>query len=383
MKNSKIVSLMLMFSFLFICSCEKDENPIDDYNNVEFIAYYKPSSEKVLGEDKMLAKLSVSNGATSYASFLDVYPDNSLVADSDIDNNVLAMGLFWRDFDNQGMYMNLDDNEYNLLPLVAPPQDDDYSYFSASTADVTENGYIIYISATNDINYGDQYRPHLVRYDKDNDKLAIADGVVAFALSQPEKGGDTDFAQVNRNIFASTDGRYAFGHMEAYGTEGGGIHWDYNILFKYDFENGAFTRLGDIDDYKVTIHAMTEDRKYLIYTNNYQMKVLNVETGYITESEMNLVNVGENSWNNYGACVGATSGNLYYKDFANNNEVTVCSPGGSPKNTMFSKDGSKIYFTLKGYEEKYLCVTDGITEGSNYDTLGAYPLEFYDIVLIK
>lgn len=384
MKKNMVLGTVLILSVLLLVNCSKDEDLFSDSKNVDFLAFYKPSSENILGENKLVAKLSLNKGELSYSTFLEVYPGSSMSSDCAINNNKMAMGLEWRAFDNQGMYMDLDDDEYEYLPLATPRNDNYYSFFNGGTQNVSDNGYVIYIAGTNNIYYGDEGRRNLMRYNPANGELISIPSPVEFALSQPEKGGDTDFAQFNTNIFASTDGRYAYGHIEAFGTEGGGIHWDYEFLFQYDFENMEFTRLGDADDNDVSIYAMTLDRKYLIYSNNGLMKMLNVVTGAISfpDPDMNLVNVKKNSWNNYGACVGTTAGRLLYKNFVNNTETVVCDMYGRIKNAMFSKSGDQIYFIIDS-DEKYLCLTEGLVEDSPYDTLCVIPQEFYDILLIK
>jgi hypothetical protein len=384
MKRKMNLGLAFIFCMLILAGCDEDDVSLNESNNVDFLALYKPGSEQILGADKLVAKLSLQNGELSYSSFLDVYPGTSMTTDCAINNNKMAMGLFWRDFDNQGIFMEMDNKNYEHLPLASPKNDNYYSYFDGRTQNVSENGFVIYISGTNNKSYGDEARRHLMRYNLVSGELISIPSPVAFALGQPEKGNDTDFAQFNKNIFASKDGRYAYGHIEAFGTEGGSLHWDYEFLFQYDFENMEFSRLGDPDDSDVSIYAMTSDRKYIIYANNGVMKMLNVESGVVSlpDPSMNLVNVQKSNWNNYGACVGTTNGYVVYKDFVSNKEIDVCDVSGRVKNTMFSKSGDRIYFVIDS-DEKYLCLTEGLTENSPYDTLCIVPQEFYDFILIK
>lgn len=280
--------------------------------------------------------------------------------------------------------MDMGDLEYKNLPLATPKNSNYYSFFNGRTQNISDNGYVIYISGTNNIHYGDEGRRFLMRYNPSNESVISIPSPVDFALSQPERGSDTDFGQYNTNIFASTDGRYAYGHIEAFGTEGGGIHWDYEFLFQFDFESLTFTRLGDVEDDNVSIYAMTLDRNYLIYTNDGVMKMLNIRTGAISypDPDMNLINVQKNSWNNNGACVGTTSGKVFYKDFVNDTETIVCDAYGRIRNAMFSESGEQIYFIIDR-DERHLCLSENLTEDSPYDTLCIVPSEFYDFVLIK
>jgi hypothetical protein len=376
--------LALVMILLMFANCSEDDEENRDSKNVEFLAYYKPGSDQILGEDKLVAKLSLNNGELLYSSFLDVYPGNWMAVDCAINNGKMAMGLFWRDFDNQGIYMNLDDADYKNLPLATPKDENYYAFFKTRTQNVSDNGYVIYLSGTDNIHYGDEGRGNLMRYDPENDDVILIPDPVGFALGQPEKGGDTDFAKYNTNIFASTDGRYAYGHIEAYGTDWGVLHWDYEFLFQYDFEDMEFTRLGDEDDSDVSIYAMTSDRKYIIYSNSGVMKMLDVETGNVSlpNPDMNLVNVNKNNWNKYGACVGTSNGYLMYKDFVNDTEIAVCDVSGDVQTAMFSKSGDRIYFIIDS-DQRYLCLTEDLTADSPYDTLCVVPAEFYDFVLIK
>lgn len=389
MKKSLIFllgGLLLAFS-----GCEKEDNDLSNNNdsgnlkNVEFLAYYKPGTENVLGNEKLIALITVEDGVLSYSAFLNAYPDNSMIENCDINDRVMVLGPDWRDFDNKGIYMNIDDPSAYYIPLVEATGNNDYSYFQTQTGDVSDNGYIIYSSATNDASYGDEYRPYLLRFNPSDNTTDIAKSPTSFALGQPEQGDDTEVGQITRAIFASPDGRYAYGSVEAFGTEGGSIHWDYEILYRYDFDSEEYTRLGDSDDNDVFIKGMTSDRRYILYSNHDDTKLLELATGNITYTDMNTVNVKKNAWGLNGACVGTSNGDLIYKDFVNNNENVVCSSSGYGwiYNTMFSKDGKNIYFLIEGNDQNYLCVTDGINEGCSYDTISSVPLEFKDMIMIK
>jgi len=397
MKNLKnitgLVLTIIMILSVTISGCKKndDTTPGDgdepgDSQNVGFLAYYQPGTENVLGTEKLIAQITVKDGALSYSSFLNAYPESSMLDNCDINNNIMVLGLKASEFENNGAYMNLDESEAYYLPLVeAKPGSGDYSYFQTTTGDVSDNGYIIYSSATNDATYGDQYQPYLLRFNPSDNSIKIAKSPDSFVLGQPEQGSDTEGGVITRNIFASPDGRYAYGSVDAMGVDGGTIHWDYSILFKYDFELDEYTRLGSPDDNDVHIQGMTSDRRYILYYNHDENQLLDLETGNITTTDMNTVNVKKNAWGLYGACVGTSNGDLINKDFVHNNEYVVCSSSGSGwiYNTMFSKNNDRIYFLLEGADKNYLCVTNGIVEGSSYDTISSIPLEFKDMIMIK
>jgi len=396
MKNLKditgLVLMIIMILSITTSGCKKsdDTTPGDgdepgDSQSVGFLAYYEPGTENVLGTEKLIALITVKDGVLSYSSFLNAYPESSMLDNCNINNNIMVLGLNSSDFENNGAYMSIDGPSAYYLPLVEATGSGDYSYFQPTTGDVSDNGYIIYSSATNDASYGDQYQPYLLRFNPSDNSSKIAKSPNSFVVGQPEQGSDTEVGQIARTIFAAPDGRYAYGSADALGTEGGSIHWDYSILFKYDFELDEYTRLGSADDNDVTIKGMTSDRRYILYSNHSETQLLDLETGNITTSDMNTINVKKNAWGLYGACVGNSNGDLIYKDFVHNNEYVVCSSSGYGwlYNTMFSKNNDRIYFLLEGSDVNYLCVTDGIAEGSSYDTISSIPLEFQDMVLIK
>jgi len=384
MKNKFAFISLIIIALLF--SCEKKDNTGVDA--VLFLAYYIPAKEKVLGDTPSVALLKYENNKLYYSAsaFLNAYPPTGMTENADINNNILAMGLH-SDFDKdggRGLYMDLSADNAFYLPLVPPSKSSLYSYFQPTTADVTENGYVVYSSATNNRSYGDEYIPFLIRYNVATKDSLVAISPKAFALSQPEKGTDTETGIIQRNIFASPDGKYAYGCISAFGLDGNIYHYDYYILFRYDFDAKEYKRLGETNDNDVTIISMNPNRTWILYSNKGQRKILDLATNTVTYTDMNTVNVKKNSWGENGACVGASTGNLYYKDFVNNKETVVCQTDGWPYNAMFSKDGGKIYFTLDGNNNnKYLCVTSSLDENSKYDILGTYPAEFHDMIMVK
>ncbi len=205
MKQSGLVLLGIMLLFLLGCNKDDDiskenENP-GITENVEFLAYYKPGTEKVLGSDKSIVLISVNNGELAYSVYLNAYPESGMIDNCDINNNVMVLGLNSRDFDNKGAYKNLNDPDAYYLPLIEPSQSSDYSYFQTGTGDVSDNGYIIYSDATNDMNYGDEYKPYLMRFNTSDGTSEMAISANSFVLGQPERKSDTEVGQITRTIF--------------------------------------------------------------------------------------------------------------------------------------------------------------------------------------
>jgi len=382
MKKASIIVLSLLFLFIFFTGCDLDNLKPNDEKNVEFLALYVPYPDKPLGDKKKVMKLSVKDGVIDYSTFSDAYPSYSqFISSGDLKGGILTLGLESKSFESQGMYQILTEDEYHYLPLFPPEKDYRTSFFSESTPTLSENGFVLYISVTYDKGYGDNYKYFLTRYNTKDNTHQFAISPEKFALGQPEKGSDTETAFVKSNVFLSTDGNYAYGSIRAWGVDFGQVHIDYEILFSYSFDTQEYKRLGDEDDSV----GMTNDRKWIVYNNFYKLKKVNIETGEVSfiSQDINFGNVRENSWSNRGACVGGSSGNLYNKDIIADEEVIVCHVNNHPINTMFSKDEQHIYFTVDDGEKKYLCVTDGVGANSSYDTLGTYPMELYDLMLIK
>lgn len=372
-----IISIILNSCFLI----ETDSG--SDPGKAEFLVSYRPYSGKELGDKKQIVQMKIDDGEITYSSYLDCYPDKSIVKYSDINDQIVTIGLYWRDFNSNGIYVNLRTDHLDTLPLVEPTENDLYSYFAVGSENVTENGYIVYIAGTNNKFYGDELERYLVRYDPDKDKMIVAISPTGFALSQPEKGGDTDKGQYDKNIFASPDGKFAYGTISAFGTEAGGIHWDYDFLFKYEFESESYYRLGEEEDDDAYMISITSDGKYILYSNDGEYKWLNLEDNTVIKPGISCNNVNRNtSWNQFGSCLGETK-KLVYKNFVSDEIITVVETKTNPVNPLFSADGSYIYFTLLENDLKYLCVTEGLTEGSTVDTLGNFPLDFYDMILVK
>jgi len=386
MKKHIISIFTFLFLFLSFTSCDPDIFNTVNEKNVEFLALYVPHSTKILGDEKKIVKITIKNGEVSYSTFSDAYPsDSRFIAQSDLRNDIFTLGLDWRDFDYQGMYQKIDETDFHYLPMVTEQNENRYSYFKTNTATLSDNGYILYLTGTAHKAYGSPYHDYMIRFNTSDDSYEVAESPDIFALSQPEKTDDTETASFEE-VFISADGKIAYGYLEAWGVNGGTNHYDYDILFSYNFDTKKYKRLGSTDDNSVSIGGMTYDRKRILYYNHHKLKMLNLKTGEITfvADNINLVNVKKNSWGNRGACVG-TNNKLYIKDFISDKEYTVCelSGWGEVENTIFSKDGQHIYFTIDNGDHKYLCVTDDVEEKASYDTLGVYPREFSDLMLIK
>jgi hypothetical protein len=382
----KKLSIILIAVLVLLVHCDKSstKSEKDNDESVQFLAFYEPGEDQLLGENKQIAQLSIADNECNYSGFLSIYPyGNNFLNNSANNNNILAMGLhsdFNDDRSTQGVAIKISDKSQDYLPLVQPEHDSDYPYFLSQTVRVSDNGMILYMTATNDKSYGDQYRPFLIRYNPETKEHQVAGSPKSFVLNQPEKGNDTETGQINRAVAISPDGRYAYGVIEAYGVSGN-IHWDYEILFQYDFETEQYKRLGDEDDSDASFIALTRDGKYIIYSNRSERKIYNLQTE--TTSVVSISGYGPIpiQMNNYGFCDNSTTG-IYYYNYLQNETVKVIHAYYT-SNAQFSEDEESIYFTIKGSDENYLCKSIDLQEDTEWDTLATIPKEFSDIKLLK
>jgi len=362
--------------------------------STKFLSFYTPSFDtdtkglKVLTLDTQDSLLEGSVGNTFYPPqrYGGAY---DFLANATTYGNFYAMALhkdFHIDTEGNSSYPGIvgyfNSQTYEYLPLVNVSESSDYKYFVGGTAKISRSGHIVYLSATNDKSYGDEYRPHIVRYNTQNKTHDIAISCDAFIFAQPEKGEDTEKCQVNTYILPSLDARYVYGYADAYGTEGGGIHWDYKILFKYDFNTKTYTRLGEEGDTGVSLIGLTSDEKYMIYSKGSQVKIQNLETNRVN----NINNITHSAvrspslWNEKGMLSSSTV-QLYYVNFLNDTETVVV-----PKrvtNEQLSEDGKSVYFLLYDDPERILYKTEDLSENSPYKKVGKIPKEYGSILIIK
>ncbi|MFP4547023.1 MAG: hypothetical protein ACLFQM_02750 [Fidelibacterota bacterium] len=382
----KRLSIILITVLVLLVHCDKSstKSENDKDKSVQFLAFYEPGEEQLLGENKQIAQLSIANNECNYSSFLNIYPyRNNFLTNSANNSSILAMGLhsdFNDDRSTRGVAVNISDKSQDYLPLVQPSEDSDYPYFLSQSVRVSDNGMVLYMTATNDKSYGDEYRPFLIRYNPETKEHQVAASPESFVLNQPEKGDDTETGQIDRAIAISPDGRYAYGVIEAYGVSGN-IHWDYEILFQYDFETEQYKRLGDEDDSDASFIALTRDGKYIIYSNRSERKIYNLQTETTTVVSISGYGPIPIQMNNYGFCDNSTTG-IYYYNYVQNETVKVIHSYYT-SNAQFSEDQESIYFTIRGSEENYLCKSIDLLEDTEWDTLAAIPKEFSDIKLLK
>ncbi|MCF8235349.1 MAG: hypothetical protein K9G67_10720 [Bacteroidales bacterium] len=400
MKNNKFVTkrvkIFLLMAFVFVGfifqSCnEKDEeiNPEAD-SSIEFVAAYNPNEGALIGEEYATALLTISKGELQYSTLCSYYAkSNNLFTYADMGKGNFVMGLHddfnesngSNDWVSQGLFYEIENGNNQLLPLIEPSEDSDYPYFVRGSEAISENAYVFYLSATNDKYYGDQYKDYLLRYNPASMDYKMAINPDGFVLSQPEVGNDTETSKYSNTFFVSNDGRYVYGRLQAYGVSGGSIHWDYEILFRYDFDTETYTRMGGPEDAGSSILGVTSDDSYLYYWDGIY-KNQNLSTGQVNElSDGNTSVAYPIQWNTKGYCQGSTTGIYYYNIISGTSHKVVDEYGTA--DSQFDESGEHILFSLVGDEMNYLCRTHDYNEDTGWDTLASFPKAFHHLVLVK
>ncbi len=386
MKTTFLLSILTLA--LLLNSCSSDDDSPSGADSQQFLTLHFNQDNK-LGEGAYLAILKVKDGEASYEKLNETYPYNSLSQNLEVKNNRVGIGLH-TDFNvpntnrqHNGAWFDLSDGNYEILPLL-PPGNGRYSFFSVYTAKVSNSGHVFYINGSQDIGWLDNYRGALVRYNPTTDVLDAATDPGSFAVNQPEKGWDTETGQFKGGFYPSSDGRFVYGVIETFGVDGGAIHWDYKILFKYDFETEEYTRLGDAEDSQVSLYGMTSDGRELLYYNSTERKTVNVNTNTTTKITISGGQGYTNTsrWNNSGYCSGETNNTIGIYNLLSDESYSIKTPG-RPYYAQFSADGKRIYFMLESPIARYLCKTNNLSEEAVIDTLCTLSSEVKEFMVIK
>lgn len=385
---------IIFIGIMLLSSCAIDE-PLNNKKDSEpkfLLLNYSDNNKLETGA--YISLLEIKKGDAEVTPLDEIFPNNSLSANADIKNNRVVMGLH-SSFNTEGksrrsvgIWFDILATSWYELPLLPSGSENRYTYFDVATGKVSESGYIFYLSSSNDISYNDQYRASLVRYNPDNDVLEQADHPEAFVLEQPEVGGDTETGQFKRDFYPSSDGRYVYGVIEAFGVSGGAYHWDFEILFKYDFQLNRYTRIGDSEDKHVTIIGMNSSRTELCYTSkidgSYVRKFVNTETNNVKDVTItggqNLYNTSR--WNSNGYCSGETNNTIGVYDLMTDSKHNIHTPS-RPYHAQFGPNGDNIYFMMMSTTGSYLCKTSDITESATIDTICALSTTVNEFLIVK
>jgi hypothetical protein len=394
MKVANIFIFTLLFLFCSCTSFDTPPNEKEDEKTTKFLLL-QTNTENKLAEGAYLSMLYVNNkGQSSISKVADIYPPRTLRENADIFGTRLAIGLH-NDFNEEGStrktkgaWLDTNENSWKEVPLFPTGSEYRYSYYDASTTKVSESGHVFYHSSSNESWYHDQYIPTIVRYDPKTDKLEAAISPKGFVLAQPEKGWDTETGQTGRQFYPSPDGRYVYGVIDAYGVDGGVIHWDYKILFKYDFQTQQYTRIDEAEDRSVNIMGITSDKKYVAYTSSVSGQIKRKMVNTATNSTTVFTLAGGQAyahpsrWNSSGYCSGETNNtigvyNLISDQSHNIKTQTV------PYYAQFSPNGDFIYFMIETAKGNYLCRTSNITATATIDTVCALPANLIDFLVVR
>lgn len=375
-----------------------------EVSSVKFLSFYLSSSDP---DERSIEFLDVSSGASLSSELLQtssegtpssqtvdstIYPPQVYGGGYDFISNVAAYGNTYamslhKDFNLDNGYMSrgvvgdLDTKTFEYLPLVDPERSSHGKYFGSGSANVSPSGHVFYISYTDHRVYGDDSKEYYMRYDTKSKESEIADPCKSFILAQPEKGVDTETCNMN-GFSSSEDGRYIYGDMQGYGVDGGVLHWDYRILYQYDYTTKTYARLGDEGERDVLFLGTTSDGKYIVYLSDGQTKVQNIDTRTIRI--MNNISHDPAAfprlWNKDGGCHASTVA-LYYVDYVNDVETVVVNE--RVVNEQFSADGKSIYFRKHDDTERVLYKTKDLSENSPYEAVSKIPVEYGDILLVR
>jgi hypothetical protein len=346
----------------------------------------EPKDEKLNKAPKLL---SIDDSGTVKTQPIDasVYPRQGYGGSWKFLYNIDAYGnnyvmTLHQDFDSKDGYtsnaalVDVSAGSHKLLPLVDAEDTRHYKYYLTGSARMDRSQHVFYVSATDHVSYGDDPGRFYIRY-------AISDGsrdqaipCTAFIKAQPEKGVDTEDCIMSQHYLPSNDGRYIYGNMTGDGVDGGVNHYDYTVLYQYDFDTKQYARLapGERD---VTFRGVTSDGRHIVFSNDGTLKVLDLASGTVRS----LKNIQHwpldgyympNKWNGSGVLVGTTVA-LYFVDVVNDREFVLVDQ--RVDNEQFAEKGDAVYFTLHDEATQTLYKTKGLVEKGPYDvvaTLGAY-----------
>lgn len=261
---------------------------------------------------------------------------------------------------NYAALINLLSGVYEKLPLPPARNDSHFSYYQEGSGKVGQ-AHVFYIASDTHKAYGDDTRSAFLRYDINRKNYTQAKACDSFIVGQPEKKADTEACLRSSLFIPSADDRYIYGAMTGWGVDGGQNHYDYTILYQYDFDTSTYTRLGEDSD--VGFAGATSDAKHLLYTDHDAYKVYSVDSSTV-KTLHNISYIGNPSrsqWNQSGYLNGPN----YYNILADSKTEVIANNTNNIKTSQFAPDGNSIYFVLKS-EPTVVYQTDDLSAGSQY-----------------
>ena len=384
--------IYLIVTTLLLSSCTSFGGGDKNGSDAQFLVL-QTNNENKIANGASLSLMEVKKGEAKYTTLNAYYPHSDLRNNVDIAKQRVAMGLH-RDFNNDGSSRRTNGGWFDIeaptceIPPLLPSGKGRYSYFDVSSAKVSDSGHIFYLSASNDADYYDQYRASLVRYNPATDKLETALNPDGFIISQPEKGWDTEASLFKSQFYPSADGRYVYGMLSAFGLDFGSYHYDYEILFKYDFDTETYTRLGDAEDKHVIILGATSDKNYVAYSTSvnktYLRKIVNVSTNKTSTCTITGGQAYSNTsrWNKTGYCSGETNNTIGVYNLVSDTFTKINTPA-RPEYAQFSSGGDFLYFMIESATGKFLLKTSDLTETTKIDTVCTLQSSVYEYMVIK
>ncbi|MBN2648948.1 MAG: hypothetical protein JXR50_04310 [Prolixibacteraceae bacterium] len=393
MKGKILIAVCVLAFFMFSCDESDDGNGGNNGNETKFLVLHTNNLGKV-DDGAYLSLLTVNNGEASYTHLHDLYQYGYYLYNNvDINNGRVAIGLH-ANFNTDGKarrtvgaWFDIDGGEWEELPIL-PSGDGRFAYFDVATAKVSKSGHIFYLASSNDMYYLDQYRATLVRYNPETGELLSSLSPGSFAVAQPEQGWDTETAMHGVPFYPSDDGRYVYGFARAFGLDGGSYHYDYEILFRYDFETDSYTRLGNVDDNHVRVLGITSDRQYLAYTStvdgNYYRNLVNTTTNNVIQTTLTGGQAYDHTsrWNKSGYCAAATNNKIGVYNMVEGTSHDINTPS-RPYHAQYDTDGSRIYFMLDTYDGKYLCRTSDNSAEATIDTVCVLQSDVNEFLIVR
>lgn len=243
---------------------------------------------------------------------------------------------------------------------------------------IDDKGRIFYaIWYTN--RYSDAHEPTIFRYDPKTNEYTHTTGSDAFVATQPEKGWDTEAGAFTENFAISSDGRYAYGVIYGFGTEGGVFHTDYKFIVQYDFDTEEITRL-DGGETSANIYGINSDYSKLIYSMGSEKRYIDLQTKQISKIDGISFSTFPHCGYSRTSALRGNSAGLFLVDFTKNTETKFAN--GNILVPQFDKSG-KVYFVREGKSENYICRKTDFSLDTPCDTIAIIPSGLKYVVLVE
>lgn len=385
-------------------SCEKDDTGPNLSSEFDFIALHLENGTL---EQPYFSLMRIRDGEPEFTHLSDVYPFDF---DSSPQNHesrwksrlhqgsgklgmILPRGLS-EQITNQfgeeltvwtGAWMNMPEGSTNELPLLNPCTDfgydadcSRYSYTRRHSVRIGKCGNVFYLASSSYKAGGwhEEPRYRLVKYNPGSGDYKISPLISDWTLSQPEINPDTyGLAGISEEIYPSSCGRYVYGRTQAWGISGGTLISSRGIMFRYDFENGEFSRVENVG-YGFNPMFVTRDDRYVVYrdaSDGNQNKMVDLQSGQVRQLETTFGPSHQTGTNNFGILGTAYPLREFRYYNAVNDEMIRVPVPDHITSLQFSADGTFAYFRYRLGDKNYLLRTSDLTENATVDTVAVLP----------